>query len=220
MTALSTPRHPLVNQALADARVWCAGRIIDDRPALVHAVRVAATLDQHVSGAAPDLIAAALLHDAPEFAPPGTELDAVLNARYGPEVPRIVNALHVEHVALDQPDPPILVHDQVVLLASTADKIVALTSLLRRARASGDVNSFFTRRVALLRLLPHFRAFQHAGSGRVPAGMSTHLDAVLNTLDRAPPARPPGSPSDEPRPHRPALPRPHDRRRARPADPS
>jgi len=185
MTALSTPRHPLVEAALADTRAWCAGRVIDDRPSLVHAVRVAATLDQHVPSAAPDLIAAALLHDAPEFAPPGTALDAVLTARYGPDVPRIVHALHVEHVALDQPDPPIRVDDHAVLVTSTADKIVALTSLLRRARASGNPDGFFTVRPALLRLLPHFHAYHSAGSGRVPVSMSTHLDAVLTTLYRA-----------------------------------
>jgi len=185
MTALAAPRHPLIEQALADARAWCAGQTIDDRPALIHAVRVAATLDRHVPGASPQLIAAALLHDAPELAPPGLDLRAVLVATYGQEVARIVRALHIEHLALDQPDPPILADDGAVLLASTADKIVALTSLLRRARASGNPDGFFTVRLALLRLLPHFHAYQQAGSGRVPVSMSTHLDAVLTTLHHA-----------------------------------
>lgn len=189
MTALSAPRHPLIDQALADARAWCAGHMIDERPALVHAVRVAATLDEHVPGAAPQLIAAALLHDAPELTPRGLDLRAVLVATYGREVARIVRALHLEHLALDQPNPPILADDGAVLLASTADKIVALTSLLRRARASGDVDAFFTARPVLLRLLPHFRAYQEAGAGRVPTAMSAHLGAVLTTLDRVAAAR-------------------------------
>jgi hypothetical protein len=45
-TALS--RHPTIHAALALARRWCVGRIIDDAPALAHAVKVAATLHRHV----------------------------------------------------------------------------------------------------------------------------------------------------------------------------
>ena len=83
MTVLTPPRHPLIDNALADARRWCAGQVIDDRPALAHAARVAVTLGEHVTDPAPELIAAALLHDSPEFAPAGIDLDAVLGHRYG-----------------------------------------------------------------------------------------------------------------------------------------
>jgi (p)ppGpp synthase/HD superfamily hydrolase len=183
MTALSPPRPVIVDRALRDARRWCTGQVIDDRPALVHAVRVAVTIGKHVPDAAPELVAAALLHDVPDFAPATLDIYQVLTATYGPEVPRIIAALQTEHRALDESDPPIRVDDRPVLFASTADKIVALTSLLRRARATGDVTEFFARRPVLCGLLPHFRAFQQAAHSRVPASMSEHLDAVLARLE-------------------------------------
>lgn len=182
MTALTPPRHPLVDRALHDARRWCAGRIIDDRPALAHAARVAVTLGEHVTDPAPELVAAALLHDSPELAPPDTDLDTVLSGRYGWEVVRIVRALEAEHHAMDTEHPTIPVEDLPVLLASTADKIVALTSLSRRAARSGDAARFFAARPALLRLLPHLRAFRDAGACRIPAGMTDHLDCVLTAV--------------------------------------
>lgn len=155
MTVLSPPHHPFVAQGLPDARLWCAGHTIDDRPALVHAVRVAVVLGEHVPDAPPELIAAVLLHDAPEFAPSDLDLDAALRARYNTEVARITRALQAEHQALETPDPPVDVTDRPAQLASTADKTVALTSLLRRARASADSDAFFAVRPGLLRLLPH-----------------------------------------------------------------
>lgn len=185
MTVLSPPRPPIIGRALRDARTWCAGHTIDDRPALVHAVRVAVTIGEHVPTPPPELVVAALLHDAPDLAPATVDIYQVLTTDYGPEVPRIIAALHAEHRALDQPDPPIRVDDQPVLLASTADKIVALTSLLRRARATGDVAAFFARRPVLRGLLPHFRAFQQAARPRVPPSMSAHLDTVLTRLEQA-----------------------------------
>ena len=182
MTVLTPPRHPLVDHALHDARHWCAGQIIDDRPALVHAARVAVTLGEHVADPAPGLIAAVLLHDSPEFAPAGIDLDAVLGQRYGGEVVRIVRALETEHHALDTDTPIIMADDLPVLLASTADKIVALTSLSRRAARSGDPVEFFAARPALLGLLPHFQAFAAAGAGRVPPSMTRRFGVVLDVL--------------------------------------
>jgi putative NIF3 family GTP cyclohydrolase 1 type 2 len=185
LTVLSAPRHPLVTQALRQARQWCTGQVIDERPALAHAVTVAVTLGRHVADPAPDLVAATLLHDAPAFAPPDLDLDLVLGQRYSAEVLRIVRALEMEHHALDLAAPIIIVEDLPVLLASTADKIVALRSLLRRAAACGDVERFFVTRPGLLRLLPHFRACCDAGVGRVPPSMSVQLDQVLQNMTQA-----------------------------------
>lgn len=182
MTVLTPPLAEPIDRALADARRWCAGRIIDDRPALVHAVRVAVVLGEHVTAPDPDLVAAVLLHDSPEFAPVDVDLDAVLDHRYGPKVVRVVRALETEHHALDTGHPVITVDDLPVLLASTADKIVALTSLTRRAEKSGDATAFFAARPALLALLEHFGAFTDAGDGRVPASMTRQLRQVLDTL--------------------------------------
>lgn len=184
-TVLSPPRHPLVEHALRQARQWCAGHIIDDRPALAHAARVAVTLGEHVTHPAPELIAAALLHDAPEFAPPDIDLDTVLGRRYGAEVPRIVRALEAEHHALGTDSPITTADDLPVLLAPAADKIVALTSLTRRAQRSGEVTGFFAARPALVRLLPHLRAFCDTEAGTVPASMSARLDRVLDSIAEA-----------------------------------
>ncbi|MFK3980579.1 metal-dependent phosphohydrolase [Micromonospora sp. NPDC050397] len=170
---------------MADARTWCAGRIIDDRPAFAHAVRVAVTLGLHVPDVAPDMVAAALLHDSPEFAPTGINLDAVLTTRYGREVTRVIRALEVEHAALDSSDPPVTVDDHPVLLISTADKIVALTSLLRRAVLSGNVDAFFGARAGLLRLLPYFRRCHRAGTEHLPPTMTDQLGIVLDQFDQA-----------------------------------
>jgi hypothetical protein len=184
MTVLSPPRHPLIDKALHHAREWCTGRVIDDRPAIQHAARVAVTLSRHVPTVDPELVAAVLLHDSPELAPPDVDLDTLLTTAYGPEVRRVVRALEAEHAALDHPDPPIRIDDQPVLLASTADQIVAFASLAQRAKHSGDVASFFATRPALLGLLPHFRAYQRAGVGLVPVTMSDQLGIVLDLLER------------------------------------
>lgn len=182
MTVLSKPRDPLISQALADAMQWCAGKVIDDRPALAHAVRVALTIGEHVPHPGPDLIAAALLHDAPELAPPEVDLDVVLCFWYSREVHRIVRALQAEHQALDRLDPPVNVEDPPVLLASTADRIVAFGALLRRANASGDVQGFFAARPGLGVLLPYFWRYQQASVGLVPATMSSVVHGLLGTL--------------------------------------
>jgi (p)ppGpp synthase/HD superfamily hydrolase len=182
VTVLTPPRHSLIEHALRDAQRWYAGWIIDDRPALAHAARVAVTLGKHVISPEPNVVAAALLHDAPEFAPRGLDLNAVLAQRYGAEMVRIVRALEAEHHALDKGKPIITVDDQPVLLASTADKIVALTSLSRRAMLSGNSVQFFAARPALLGLLPHFWEFLNAGIGRVPPSMTTHLGRTLSML--------------------------------------
>ncbi|MGC4755662.1 HD domain-containing protein [Micromonospora trifolii] len=143
------------------------------------------TIGQHVPAPGQDVIVAALLHDAPEFAPTDTDIYQTLTANYGSEVARIIAALQAEHRALDEPDPPIRVDDQPVLLASTADKIVALTSLLRRAQRTGNASDFFDRRVALRGLLPYFRGYQRAAHPRLPASMSAHLHTALTPLERA-----------------------------------
>lgn len=182
MSVLTPPRAALIDQALIDARRWCAGQVIDDRPALEHAVKVAVVLGEHVTDPDPELVAAVLLHDSPEFAPTDLDLDAVLAQRYGSAVVRIVRALEAEHQALDTDHPVITVDDLPVLLASTADKIVALTSLTRRAEKSGDAAGFLAARPVLLGLLEHFAAFADAGVGRVPASMTRQLRLVLDAL--------------------------------------
>ncbi|GAA1801497.1 hypothetical protein GCM10009682_24300 [Luedemannella flava] len=185
MSLRTVPRDPMVALALRDARRWCVGQIIDDRPAIAHAVRVADTIARHVEQPAPVLLAAALLHDSPEFAPPDLDLDAYLTSTYDAEVTRIVRALQVEHLALDTDHPIIPAGDIPVLVASTADKIVALGSLLRRARNSGDVCAFFAARPALVALLPHFDEFGRQSTGLAPPSMTADFLTALRHLEHA-----------------------------------
>ncbi|WP_083731208.1 MULTISPECIES: hypothetical protein [Protofrankia] len=70
MTILFPPRHPTVTSALQLARRWCSGHSIDGAPALAHAVRVTVVLGRHHPAAPPALLAAVLLHDAPNWPHP------------------------------------------------------------------------------------------------------------------------------------------------------
>src|SRR4051794_34723902 len=101
MTVLSYLDDPVVSQALTLARDWCAGHTIDGAPALGHAMKVALVLATHVPDVPSRVVAAALLHDAPEYAPHDIDLDAELTARCGPGVAAIVRGLEREHHALD-----------------------------------------------------------------------------------------------------------------------
>ena len=168
MTVLSSPRRPLVDDALELARLWCTGHVIDGSPALAHAVKVALTLDRHLIHPEPELIAAALLHDAPFFAPTDMDLDSTLSNRLGPAVTLTIRALEREHDALDgraaatstQADP-------WTLYAIAADKVVALSAILHRASRADDPVAYWGRRGAFITRVPYFRAFaDHAANGR------------------------------------------------------
>lgn len=186
MSVLTRPRHPTVDTALALARTWCAGHVIDDAPALGHAIRVALTLDRHLPDAPPELIAAALLHDSPEFAPPDLDLDELLTARLGSAVTQIVRALEAEHLGLDTipGGPPIPIADPLVLHVSTADKIVALTSMLCRATTAPDPAAFWRRRATFRALVPYFRAFHTAAAPHLPTDMAADLDLIVVQVEQ------------------------------------
>lgn len=194
MTALSDPRHSLVADALSLARTWCAGHLIDATPALGHAVRVALTVDRHVTDAAPELIAAVLLHDAPYFAPATVDLDAVLTDRFGMATTRTVRQLEAEHDAMDHHAEPNVngVH-RWTLRASAADKIVSLSSILRRAARAPDPVAYWNRRAAFVTRLPYFVAFHTAATGLLPVSMSNELGRLTTLAARtagAPPSGP------------------------------
>jgi hypothetical protein len=187
MSILFPHGHPVVEEALRLARAWCAGHIIDDAPALAHAVKVATTLCRHLPDADPQLVAAVLLHDSPEFAPPEVELDAVL-ATLGPQVKRIVRALEAEHEAINSPSgPPIDTDDTWVWCASAADKIVALTSLLSRAATSGDAATFLSKRDAFITALPYLWSFHQAAKPYLPETMAAELGQLVAVALQAPP---------------------------------
>ncbi|WP_213450894.1 HD domain-containing protein [Rhizomonospora bruguierae] len=186
MSVLARPRHPIVADALELARAWCDGQVIDNAPALSHAVRVAVVLGRHVPAAPPELIAAALLHDAPEFAPPCVDLDALLTARLGPAVTTVVRALEREHQALASHSLPDLagVHGWTVC-ASAADKIVSLGSILGRADRTGDPAAYWAARGAFLSRADYFRAFHTAASPHLPGRMGADLGRLVDLAVQA-----------------------------------
>ncbi len=186
MTVLSRPRHPVVADALELAREWCAGHIIDSAPALGHAVKVALTLGRHVPDPAPELVAAVLLHDCPEYAPKEIDLDILLVTRFGPRTARIVRALEREHLALDQrADPDVTTEDRWTLCASAADKIVSLRSILRRASRSPDPAAYWRNRRAFVARVPYFAAFHTSAAPHLPAGMAGELARLVVRAENA-----------------------------------
>jgi hypothetical protein len=186
VSVLTRPRHPIVADALTLAREWCAGHVIDNAPALAHAVRVAVVLGRHVPEVAPDLVAAVLLHDSPEFAPPDIDLDALLTARLSPAVTTVVRALERQHVALDHGAVPDLTAvDQWTVRASAADKIVSLGSILGRADRTADPAAYWIHRTAFLSRVGYFRAFHTTAGPLLPDRMGADLDRLVDLAELA-----------------------------------
>jgi hypothetical protein len=192
MTVLSRPRHPIVADALVLAGDWCRGQIIDGAPALGHAVKVALVLGRNIPNAAPELVAAVLLHDSPEYAPKDVDLDALLTVRLGPAVARIVRGLEREHIALDErPVPDVTTEDRWTLWASAADKIVSLRSILGRGARSTDPAAYWRSRRAFVERVPYFAAFHTAAAPHLPPGMAGELARlVIRTEQATAPFRP------------------------------
>ncbi|AEH09679.1 MULTISPECIES: HD domain-containing protein [Protofrankia] len=177
MTILSPPRHPTVTSALQLAWHWCSGHSIDGAPALAHAVRVAVVLGRHHPAASPTLLAAVLLYDAPELAPPD-QLDPLVTSLLGADTLRIIRVLEAEHHTMHNPHTSseqtldrvhrLAATDMPALLATTADKIVAFGSILRRAARADDPNAFWQARHPFREQMPVLSRLHHRGSA-VPA---------------------------------------------------
>jgi hypothetical protein len=186
MSVLTRPRHPLVATALRLARDWCQGHTVDGAPALAHAVQVAVKLGEHLPAAPPELVAAILVHDSPEFAPAGLDLDAVLTVWLGDDVRRVVRAMEREHLTLDarQPQLPPL-DDRWTLYASAADKIVSLGSILERAAGANDPEHFWRAREPFIELVPYFREFHTEVAPLLPKAMGEVLWRVVAMAEQA-----------------------------------
>ena len=186
MSALTRPRLPLIDTAIALSRDWCEGHIIDGAPALSHALKVARKVADHLPGASADLIAAAILHDAPYFAPAGVDLDRTLAATLNSSVLRIVRAIQAEHEALQHStDPGVETRDLDVLLASAADKAVSIAAITRRGRRSDSPDTFWNRRRAFIDRVPYFKAFAAAAEPHLPASLARELTAVVTGAAKA-----------------------------------
>lgn len=192
MNVLTPPRPPPVEDALTLAARWCTGQTIDGGPALRHACAVAVTLGTYCPDAPPELIAAALLHDAPEYA--GDQLERV---GLGIEVLTLIRAIGAEHRAMADyhQDPAATAEllrglDRWVLTASAADKVVSLGTILRRAAAEGRAGAggraaYWRRRSAFLDHTAYFRMFATVAAPVVPAGLAGVLHRLVTLAEAA-----------------------------------
>jgi (p)ppGpp synthase/HD superfamily hydrolase len=182
MSARLPHDHPMTATALSLARQWCHGHEIGGEPALSHALRVTQILHHLVPDARPDVLAAALVHDAPDFAPT-SDLDAVLSRRTSKEVTRIVRALTQEHLDLAAGLylPP---NDPAVVVVSAADKLVSIGAVLDGAATSRNPAAYWRQRRGFVAALSHFRSFLQAGTRHMPAAMAGDLDRLIDEAER------------------------------------
>ena len=176
--------HPMTAIALTLARSWYQGHEVGNDSALAHAVRVARVLHDYVPDASPELLAAALVHDAPDFAPPADDLDATLDRHLSPEVTRIVRALEHEHRALadGRHVPP---RDLAVLVVSTADKLVSIRSVLEGADAATGAATYWRTRSGFVLAVSYFRLFHCAAADLIPAAMADDLCHLVRRAEAA-----------------------------------
>jgi hypothetical protein len=180
MAVFDQLRHPLIEKAVTDAREWCFGHELNGKPAFARATPVVFTLEEHLGAElTPELAAATLLHAARRFAPAELDVDDYLLTQYNGAVRRMVRALRDLDEAFAAGTPSVDTDDLQVLLACTADKIVALHLVLQQARESGDEARFFASQTELREQLPHLERFGHTITGRVPESMSRALVDVL-----------------------------------------
>jgi hypothetical protein len=185
MTALSQPRHPIIAGALDLASTWCAGHAIGGAPALAHAINVAHTVDRHIPDAPVELIAVALLHDVPEFAPADIDLDAVLTCQLTPAVTRTIRALQRVLTAGKAGDIPVEPEDPWALYVSAADKIASLSSVLQRAARADDAAAYWQTRAPFIAQVPHYRVFSQRAAPHLPSGMTAELEHLITRAEHA-----------------------------------
>lgn len=171
--------HPLLTPALRLARRWCDGHSIDGRPALAHAARVASTLRKHQPNIDPQIIAAALVHDAPEFVP-GLDVYATISRCLTPEVARLVREVAAQHEAMSGHT---VTRDPSVLLISAADKIASIRSILERADRAPDPEAYWSCRQPFLDAIPHFRAVQAMAAELIPGTLAGELDQLVTRAE-------------------------------------
>lgn len=187
MAQLSATDSALIMAARKLAQTACRGHIIDEAPAMRHAIRVSYTLASGVPDVPAWLVGAALLHDFPEFAPDDTDVNRILTEHVGSEGRAIILATHDLHTDLSRGATPTLDTSWTAFLhLFAADQIVAFDSLLTRAHFSGDPYAFIGKRQALINLLPWFRETQQRIAPHLPENLAARhnrklLDIVHHT---------------------------------------
>ncbi|WP_157546759.1 hypothetical protein [Hamadaea tsunoensis] len=185
MGHLTRPRHPIVDRALNLSRRYCDGQIIDDAPAFTHACRVAVALGTHDPASTPEMIAAALLHDTPEFAHPDTNLSVALAYGVADGVAPLVLAVHDEHQAMTSGTAPRVPSDGAVTRIMAADKVIAFRALVRRASRSPDPVHFWSHREGLRKLMPWFAEWSALAAPGLPPSLRGQLTQSYAQLSAA-----------------------------------
>ncbi len=177
--------HPEVEAAFRLAVEWCEGHRIDGAPAIAHALKVTRTLGTHRPDVPAYVIAATLLHDAPDLAPEGGMEDRVTTAAGGLTL-RFIPDLYAEHAVLAHPTEAAgtahlrtLTTVLWLMAAAVADKIVAFEYAVDLAEHALDAAAFWTGRSAFTRLLPYFHRVYRAADGVAPRSMTTAYGRLL-----------------------------------------
>ena len=180
MSANSLPRAPVIESALELARIWCSGHMIDGAPALGHAIKVARKVYEHLPSAPLDLLAAVIVHDSPYFAPADIDLDAVLTNALSRRAAQIVRAIEAEHEALDRNDSVAVdTRDREALIASAADKVISISSVVGRGRRASDPDAYWRERSAFTSRVPYFQHFAAISTAYLPCELAVELTAVV-----------------------------------------
>lgn len=186
MRALSALRDSVVDTALELAREWYAGQEVDGLSVLRHGVEVAMTLYRYVPDAPSEVIALAVLHDAPKLAPAGVDLDEELAVRFGPSAARVVRAVEEQRAALHGSSPALPnVYDPLPLWITAADHIVSLGAVVRMSLFAVDRAAYWRDHESFLRLLPVYRAFHTAAAAHLPPIMAHALGQAVTDAEYA-----------------------------------
>jgi hypothetical protein len=175
--------HPTTSAALLMALRWSRSGAVAGHDPLAHALDVIGILRGRIDDVTPDVLAAAVLRDSGEFAPPAIDLEAAL-AEVSLEVARLVQALQAEHDALGADTIPTPPADLRVMQISGADKIVTLLDVLAEAGAATDPAAYWTQHHVFVAVLRCFREFQQAADGVVPPSMLVDLDRLITVTER------------------------------------
>lgn len=176
--------HPTIAAALTLARYWCPADRLAEHDALAHGLEVVDVLCGHLPAVAPEVVAAVLLQDSHEFAPPGVDLDATLATLISWEVARIVRALRHEHDAVGRGDtvPAPATNDLAVVQASAADKIVRLRAVLDRSERSHDTG-YLPHHQGVASALPYLRALHRSARRLLPPPMAAELGGLVTRVE-------------------------------------
>ncbi len=194
MSVLDHPRHQIVNEALAFTREITKGQIIDGSTVLRHAVGVVITLEKYVPEVQPETAAGIILHDVPDAKVneetihkglarfPAASLEVIrgiqqehsymapgMGEGYNKHLRQYVNSLRTNH-------------NRSILLAVSADKIVALNSFEKRAASHPNEQDFWASRGAFRRRMPYFKGFVDDTADCLPDELSRDLGNLVQSL--------------------------------------